>query len=205
MSESDRALDAYLLWEFLKQTVRGALERSPIDRDRILSSMALAKELTAGLSTDEKMKMVRLFSLFSQRARLLKEKRWSLEQYPVSRLGTVLPCVDDLPLEEIVKSFDHVACLAREQFAKAEISSRSVRYIRLLSRIADILQTSPVMVIEPGSEQRRPDVLREKGGESLSVFPAEGYIEDGNHRALALIFADSDRTTIPSCVGRPTT
>ncbi len=195
------ALDAYLLWEFLKQTVRGVLTRSPIDRDAIRKSMALARELTAELSVEEKMKMVRLFSPLSQRARLLEEKRWSLENYPVARLGTVLPCVGDLPLQEIVKSFTDVADYVRKQVVRTDASS-SVQYIRSLARVSDVLETIPIMVIESGNEQRRPDVLKERGRQDLAIFPADGYIEDGNHRALALTLEDPNRTTIPCYIGR---
>lgn len=135
------------------------------------------------------------------RADRLRTKHWTLEEYPVSRLGAVLPWMGDLPIEEIVKSFPAVADFVR-QHATKELASKSVRYICSLSQIADVLETIPIMVIEPGSERRRPDVLKERGREDLSIFPAEGYIEDGNHRALALILADPDRTTIPSYVRR---
>lgn len=195
------ALDSYLLWEFSKKTVQNALETSPVGTEGIVRSMTIARELLAEVSSSAKIKMVRLFSPSTQRARLLEEKRWSLEEYPVSRLGTVLPYVGDLPIEEIVKSFAEVADFVRQQ-AEREPASTSVRYICSLSRIADILPTIPIMVIEPGSEQRRPDVMKERGREDLPIFPAEGYIEDSNHRALALALADLNRTTIQAHVGR---
>jgi len=195
------ALDAYLLWEFSKKTIQNTLETSLVGTEDIVRSMNLAREVLAGLSHGSKLKMVRLFSPSSQRARLLEDKRWSLDEYPVSRLGTVLPCMGDLPIEEIVKSFADVADYVRKQ-AERGSASVSVRYICSLSRIPDILETIPVMVIEPGSEQRRPDVMKECGREDLPIFPSEGYIEDGNHRALALTLADPNRTTIPSYVGR---
>jgi hypothetical protein len=195
------ALDAYLLWEFLKQTIRGTFNRSLIDRDAICNSMAMAKELTAELSVEEKIKMVRLFSPFSQRTRLLQEKRWSLEDYPMSCLGTVLPCVGDLPIEEIVKSFTDVALYVRQQAVRPDTLS-SVEYIRSLARLPDILETIPIMVIEPGSEQRRLDVLKERGREDLTIFPAQGYIEDGNHRALGQVLANDRRKSIFAYVGR---
>jgi len=43
------------------------------------------------------------------------------------------------------------------------------------------------MVIEPGSEQRRPDVVEARGLRNLQTYHAQGYIEDGNHRVLALM------------------
>lgn len=197
----DGALDAYLLWEFSKKTVQNTLETSLAGTEDIVRSMTIARELLAEVSPSAKVKMVRLFSPSSQRARLLEEKRWVLEEYPVSRLGTVLPYMGDLPIEEIVKSFAEVADFVRQQAASGSAST-SVRYICSLSRIPDILQMIPIMVIEPGSEQRRPDVMKERDREDLPIFPAEGYIEDGNHRALALALADPNRTTIPSYVGR---
>lgn len=195
------ALDAYLLWEFLKDTVWGALERSPLDRDRILRSMGLAEGLIAGLSFDVKMKMVQLFSPFSQRVRLLEEKRWSLVDYPVSELGTVIPCVGDLPPEVIQESFISAVEYVSQNL---QSDSMSVRYVRSLSRIADILEKIPVIVIEPGSEQRRLDeMIRVWGQRDWKIHETKGYIEDGNHRTLALALSNSERTSIRCCVGRP--
>jgi len=196
-----RCCSSILLWEFSKKTIQNTLGASPVRTEEIVRSMTVARELLAEVSPSAKIKMVRLFSPSSQRARLLEEKRWALEEYPVFRLGTVLPYVGDLPIEEIVKSFAEVADFVRQQ-AERESASTSVRYICSLSRIADILQTIPVMVIEPGSEQRRPDVMKERGREDLPIFPAEGYIEYGNHRALAQALADPNGTAIPSYVGR---
>jgi hypothetical protein len=195
----DGALDSYLLWEFSRTDIHEGLKRSPIDRNRISGSIALARELIIALSLEVKMKLVA--SQKPLRADKLRTKRWTPEEYPVSRLGTVLPYMGDLPIEEIAKSFVEVADFVRQQ-AERKAALTSVQYICSLSRIADILQTIPVMVIEPGSEQRRPDVIRERCERDLPIFPAEGYIEDGNHRALALVMADSRRQTVPAYVGR---
>ncbi len=173
-------MDAHLLWEFSQRTVQEALGCSPIDRNRIFGSLATAREQIAGLTVEAKLTIME--SQHRVRADRLRTKRWTLEEYPVSRLGTVLPWMGDLPIEEIVKSFAEVAAFVRKQ-AGGGSASTSVRYVCSLSRIADIIQTIPVMVIEPGSEQRRPDVLKERGREELPIFPADGYIEDGNHRA----------------------
>lgn len=197
----DRAVDAYLLWEFSKKTVQGALESSPVKRDDIMRSMNSAREMLAELPQDAKMKMVRLFSPFSQRARLFELKRWSLEAYPVSQLGTVLPCLGDLPPEVIERSFLDVAGYVTEN---ASSDSASIRYIHSLSAITDILETIPVIVAEPGIEQRRLDeMIRVWGNREWKVHPARGYIEDGNHRALALTLANAERSSITSYVGRP--
>lgn len=192
-------MDSYLLWEFSQKTVQEALGCSPFDRNRIIGALAWARESIVGLTVEAKLKLVE--SQHQVRADRLRTKCWTLEEYPVSRLGVVLPWMGDLPVEEIVKSFVEVADFVRQQAASGSAST-SVRYICSLSRIPDILQTIPVMVIEPGSEQRRPDVMKERGREDLPIFPAEGYVEDGNHRALALVLADPNRTTIPSYVGR---
>ena len=201
------ALDAYLLWEFSRKTVQDTLETSPVKTCDIVRSMNLAREVLTGLSHGKvltglshgtKIKMTRLFSPSSQRARLLEEKHWTLEEYPVSQLGTVLPRVGDLPPEVITKSFVAVGGYVRQNL---ESDSSSIKYIRALSSVASILETIPVTVVEPGSEQRRPDVMISTwGNRDWEIYPAKGYIEDGNHRALAL--ADPNRTTIPSYVGR---
>lgn len=194
-------LDDYLTWEFSRKTVQEAMGFSPIPKIQIFCSIALARELITGFSTEVKMKMFELFSPFSQRGRLFKEKMWSLEDYPVSNLGTVLPYAGDLPLEEIVKSFVEVADYVRRS-AETGSSSRSIQYICSLSRITDVLDSLPVIVVEPGRQQRRPDVIETRGGQNLSVFQAEGYIEDGNHRALALMLSSPSRYSIRCWVGR---
>ena len=84
-------LDDYLIWEFSRKTVQEAMDCSPIPKNQTFRSMALAKELIAGFPTEVKMKMLELFSPFSQRGRLFREREWSLEDYSVSNLGTVLP------------------------------------------------------------------------------------------------------------------
>lgn len=45
-------------------------------------------------------------------------------------------------------------------------------------------------------------MLKERGREDLAITPPDGYIEDGNHRALALMFTAPQRNTIPgaACV-----
>jgi hypothetical protein len=197
----DGALDSYLLWVFSQKTVQEALGCSPFDRNRIIGALAWARERIVGLTVEAKLKLVE--SQHQVRADRLRTKCWTLEEYPVSRLGVVLPWMGDLPVEEIVKSFAEVAVFVRQQAASGSAST-SVRYICSLSRIHDLLQVIPIMVIEPGSEQRRPDVLKARGREDLPISPTDGYIEDGNHRALAQAVADPDRTAIQSYVGRTT-
>ena len=193
-------LDSDLLWELLKDTVRGEVKHFPVDRDRIGNSMALARELIAGFSRNEKFKMVQLFSPFSQRARLLEEKQWSLEEYSISDLGTVIPEVGDLPREVIVRSFVEVANYVRQN---AHSNSISIKYIYSLSPLAEVLEEIPIMVVEPGSEQRRVDeMVRVWGQQDWRIHETRGYIEDGNHRALAITLADPNRTTIQAYVSR---
>jgi hypothetical protein len=144
--------------------------------------------------------MVQLFSPFTQRARLLEEKQWSLEDYPLSELGTVIPNLGDLPPEVIIRSFVEVTDYVRQN---SQSNSMSVRYIHSLSPLAEILEEIPIIVIEPGSEQRRPDeMVRVWGQQDWKIHESKGYIEDGNHRALALALADPDRTAIQAYVGR---
>ncbi len=193
------ALDAYLLWEAASKTIHDnrLLEHSPVDQGRISATLASATEQITRLPTETKLNAVAVQA--PHRANLLRAKRWALEQYPVRRLGTVLPYMGDVPIEEIVKSFVEVAGFVERQPAN---SAGSVHYIRALATIPDILEKIPIMVIEPGSQQRRPEVLRERGREDLAITPTDAYIEDGNHRALALMIANPDRTTIPGWVGR---
>ena len=181
-------------------TVRGEVKHFPVDRDRIDSSMALARELIAGFSHNEKLKMVQLFSPFTQRARLLEEKQWTLGEYPVTDLGTVIPNVGDLPPEIIVRSFVEVTDYVRQN---PQSNSISIRYIYSLSPLAEILEEIPIVVIEPGSEQRRADeMVRVWGQQDWKIHESKGYIEDGNHRALALALADPNRATIQGYVGQ---
>lgn len=190
-------MDAYLLWEASNKTIQDTLTHLPVDRNRVSTLLASTAERIAGLPIETKLNCVALQA--QHRANLLRTKRWTLEQYPVLHLGTVLPHMGDLPIEEIVKSFIEVADFVRRQPGN---STGSVRYIRTLATISEILERIPIMVVEPGSQQRRPEVLSQRGIEYLAITPTEGYIEDGNHRALALMLANPQRTIIPSWVGR---
>jgi hypothetical protein len=130
----------------------------------------------------------------------MEEKRWSLGEYPVSELGTVIPNVGDLPPEVIVRSFVEVTDYVRQN---SRSNSISIRYIYSLSPLAEVLEEIPIMVIEPGSEQRRPDeMVRVWGQQDWKIHESKGYIEDGNHRALALALAVPNRTTIQAYIGR---
>ena len=190
-------MDAYLLWEASNKTIQDTLTQLPVDRNRISAILDSTAERIAALPIETKLNCVALQA--PHRANLLQTKHWTLEQYPVLQLGTVLPHMGDLPIEEIVKSFIEVADFVRRQ---PENSTGSVGYIRTLATIPDILERIPIMVVEPASQQRRLEVLSQRGRQDLAIIPTDGYIEDGNHRALALMLAKPECATLTSWVGR---
>ncbi len=197
----EEVINAYLLWELSRKTIRETLQTSPVNLDAITRCTDLAKEALSEVSENGKFKFAKLFSHGDQ-VRLFETMRWTRRDLPISELGTVLPYVGDLPPQVLARSFSDVVKYVRLNLGNMS-KSMSIRYISDLSRIPKILESIPIIVIEPGNLQRRPDVMIQVQSwrPEWPIHQSKAYIEDGNHRALALALSDSQHTSIPCYVG----
>jgi len=116
-------------------------------------------------------------------------------------LGTVLPVCGDLPINIIAGPFSDVVEYVKKRQNEPN-QEKSVRYITSLMKIPNVLMQFPVIVIEPGGLQRNVRVMEDYHGPgNWKIHPTSGYIEDGNHRAVAIAIAH-DLKLIPCYVGR---
>ena len=193
------AILSYLAWEFSKAGVRAALEVS--------YPVALAKRVIefafVGLTEKpfDRISLVRLLSPMSNRAQLFTSLTWTEEDYGVADLGVVLPKCGDLPPEVIVQKLPTVLEYIRANSESGKSGSASVAYISNLAKISEALENVLPLVVEPGRLQRNAEKMREYYGRNFEVDTGSGYIEDGNHRALATILA-TGKESIRAFVGR---
>ena len=201
--DRQRAVDCYLLWEFSKRQIWCLLDSGqPLDvvKDRIEKKvLPQAKARMRSLSLQDKIKHVR--RCFPTRAEYFRRFHWRREDYRIDKLGTVLPECGDFPPQIISKSLRCVVEFVKQSPCE---SLESVRYIRELAKIADLLKKHfPIIIVEPGKLQRSRDKMAKFWGSwDQHVEEMDGYIEDGNHRAIAMIIADESLETLPAFVGK---
>jgi hypothetical protein len=125
-----------------------------------------------------------------------------MKNYRICDLGTVLPVCGDLPLDIITRSLSDVIEYVKKRVNEPN-PEQSVKYIADLMKIPDILTMFQPIVVEPGSLQRNIRVLKTHYGprQYNDVYAGVGYIEDGNHRAIAVAIV-CDTKFISCYVGR---
>lgn len=198
----EEVIDNYLLWELSKPCIRSLISQPHVLRNQIKQIKQDNRNKLQSLTLSQKLNSVKqFFSPRSNRADLLASYSWTKKEYPVRDLGTVLPVCGDLPLEVITQSFPEVIEYVKKKLDEPD-QERSIRYITDLMKIPDILYMFPPMVIEPGSCQRNVNVMKihHKSG-NWNIYSTLGYIEDGNHRAIALVIA-CNLELIPCYVGK---
>ncbi|MDE1852223.1 MAG: hypothetical protein KGI38_00565 [Thaumarchaeota archaeon] len=142
--------------------------------------------------------LVRVLSPQSNRMKLFASLTWTEEEYPIEELGTVLPKCGDIPAEVAAERLPRVVEYVRR---RSPPDSTSAKYILDLAKAGEALERVPPIIVEPGSLQRNGTVMKRYWGKTFEVDPCTGYIEDGNHRAIAMALADN-RAKIRAFVGR---
>jgi len=195
----------YLLWELFKPYIRSLIihPRTPQDRIEQIIQNNRSKLESENLTFHEKLNRVKSFSPRSSRANYFANFSWTRENYQIRDLGTVLPECGDLPLDIITRSFYDVIEYVKKRRDESN-QETSVRYITDLVKIPDVLTMFPPIVVEPGSLQRNIGVMkRHHGSGNWDIHPTLGYIEDGNHRAIAMAVVRNLKS-IPCYVGKLT-
>lgn len=190
----DEVLNNYLIWE-LSQPIIHNLIRTTIS-PKIAAKLKKIEQIIENLSNiidgnlldfSEKINLVKQ-STKSNRPTFFKNYFWTKENYDLTALGTALPKCGDLPLDIITQPFSVVVEYVRKRLERHSCGV-SIRYVADLMKIPSILKKFPPIVIEPGKEQRNKRKMEEYYGQrrKWEVFPGDGYVEDGNHRAIAIV------------------
>jgi len=123
------------------------------------------------------------------RSKVFKEHSWTKETVNVEDLGTTLPRAGDLPPEIITGTLPEVVEFVKN--ADPE-EYQSVRYIKSLSEVPEVLNKFLPWVITPGKRPSKRDRLNRVHGEKdWDIADTCGMINDGNHRAIAKILANN--------------
>ena len=193
----------YLLWELSKPYISSLIMHPTAPQNRIGQIMQNNRSNVEGdiLTFDEKLSLVKFFSPDSNRANYFANFSWTRKSYRIRDLGTVLPVCGDLPLDIITRSLSDVIEYVKKRLDGPN-QEKSVKYIAALMKIPDVLTIFPPIVVEPGNLQRNIRVLKTYHGlGEWDVQPTLGYIEDGNHRAIAVAIV-RDVKSIPCYVGK---
>ncbi|MFB6204466.1 MAG: hypothetical protein ABEJ75_02370 [Candidatus Nanohaloarchaea archaeon] len=200
----EKAIDNYLLWELCKQQdiQKKIMEGSP-DGEELKEIVEKVRQEYQEKDYRFEEKLNRLQELDSNpeyRLEVFKEHSWTKETVKMEKLGTTLPRAGDLPPEVMTGTLPEVV----EWVKKADPEDyRSVKYIRSLSKVPEILNEFPPWVITPGSRSSKRDRMNKvHGEEDWDIEDTWGMINDGNHRTIAKIIANGSEE-IECYVGRP--
>lgn len=183
----DNALTNQLAWQTGKHLLRQFTGTQNAATESLKEGSSELKAWFASeFSTAQKLRIIE--ARHTHRANRLAKCDWELKRYPIDDLGTVLPEMGDLPPEVLTGPLTAVAKYVADQTEKSECSSYSVAYIAELAEFLEIVEQFPPLVIEPGNLQRTQKTMSQHyGPRGWDVDPMAGYIEDGNHRALATV------------------
>jgi hypothetical protein len=210
LSIREEAANGYLKWEWSKPFIRSIIQTTAphqivTKRKRIEQVTELFSVILSGNAFDfnEKIDLVKQSSK-SKRHEFFRSYFWTKENYHLSDLGTVLPECGDLPLHIISQPFSEVIEYVKKRLEEHNWE-QSVKYVADLMKIPDMLRKFPLIVIEPGSQQRSERKMEDYYGKGRrwKVDLCRGYIEDENHRAIAIVLK-YDLESILCYVGRAT-
>lgn len=199
----EEVVNNYLLWESAKLCIRSLVIHPCVSQSKI---KRIIKNIRSGvksnvLAFDDKLNLVRSFSPHSDRVNLFANSSWTRKNHLICDLGTVLPECGDLPPNIITQSLSDVVEYVKKRLDEPH-NEKSVKYIHNLMKIPEILTMFPPIVIKPGNLQRNIKVMEKHyHTRNWNIYPALGYIEDGNHRAIAMTILRNQKS-ISCYVGR---
>lgn len=194
----ETVLNRYLAWQYSKHILRPTLDENP-PLAQLEQGLQDAEEwFDAEYSLESKLELIRM--RHRNRANLFSNCTWRTEEYPVADLGNVLPKTGDLPCEVITHNLLSVSEFVAEELQSGRSRYNSVIGIGRYIQIADLFKRYAPIIIEPSNLQRHETKLP-PGHSELEITPTRGYIEDGNHRALALVL-ETGENSIPCYVGK---
>lgn len=201
----EKAIDNYLLWELCKQQdiQKKIVESSPDGKELKEEIVEKVKReyQEKDYSFEEKLNLLQeLDSNPDYRLEVFKQHSWSKETVKLEGLGTTLPRAGDLPPKVITGTLPEVV----EWVKKADSGEyKSVKYIRSLSEVPEILNEFRPWVVTPGNRPIKRDRMNKVHGEKeWDIQDTWGMINDGNHRTIAKILANYSEE-IECYVGRP--
>lgn len=203
MDYQEQVINNYLLWELSKRLIHFLIRRDLQSQREIKQSVQrvifITDNILKKISLENKLNIVEYFSF--HRANLFRECSWTKKDYRLNNLGTVLPVCGDLPVCVITKALPEVVEYVKERL-KGSNYGISIRYINNLMKIQNILNYFPPIVIEPGNKQRNLNKMKEYYGPgNWNIKQTQAYIEDGNHRAIAMAII-TKHESIPCYVGK---
>jgi hypothetical protein len=201
----EKAIDNYLLWELCKQQdiqkriVGGSPDGEEL-KEEIIEKVKREYQ-KKDYSFEEKVNLLQeLDSNPDYRLEVFKKNSWSKETVKVDDLGTTLPRAGDLPPEVITETLPEVV----EWVKNADPEEyKSVKYIRSLSKVPEILNEFYPWVVNPGNRPSKRDRMNKVHSEKdWKIEDTWGMINDGNHRTIAKIIVN-DSEEIECYVGHP--
>jgi hypothetical protein len=194
MTATEEAIDNYLLWELCKQQdITSGIAKGSADGEELKEEIVerVRKEYREkDYNLEEKKNLLRqLDSNPDYRLELFESCSWKKETVEVEELGTTLPRAGDLPPEVITGTLPEVVEWVKE--ADTE-EYKSVKYIRSLSEVAEVLDEFLPWVVTPGNRTSKRDRMNKVHGEKdWAIEDMWGMINDGNHRTIAKVLADN--------------
>lgn len=199
----EKAIDNYLLWELCKQGgIQEMIMGNSADGGKLKKEIvekAKREYQKKDYSFEKKVNLLQeLDSNPEYRSKVFKKHSWSKETVNVEDLGTTLPRAGDLPPEVITGTLSGVVEFVKN--ADPE-EYQSVRYIRSLSEVPEVLNEFLPWVITLGNRpSKRNRLNRVHGEKNWDIEDTWGMINDGNHRTIAKIIAN-DSEEIECYVG----
>lgn len=207
MSDAEETIDNYLVWELCKQQdIQEVIMEASLDGEELKQEIVgkvrqeyLAKDYDRG----EKIEKIREISGNSEhKTKIFRYCSWEKETVKIEDLGTTLPHAMGLPPEVISGKLPEVVKFVKH--ADPE-EYRSIKYIKSLEQVPEVLNEFSTTVISPGRIIRRQDRMNKAyGDDDWSIEDAWAAVHDGNHRTIAKILAE-DLEEIECYVGRPST
>ena len=201
----EEVVNNYLLWELSKPCIRSLIIHPRTPQERIVQIIQnnRSKLESENLTFHEKLNLVKSFDPRSSRVNYFANFSWTRKNYQIRDLGTALPECGDLPVDIITRSLYDVIEYVKKRRDESN-REESVRYITDLVKIPDVLTMFPPIVVEPGSLQRKIEVMKgHHAPRNLNIHRTLGYIDDGNHRAIAMAVVRNLKS-IPCYVGKLT-
>jgi hypothetical protein len=194
MTATEEAIDNYLLWELCKQQdIQSRIAKGSADGEELKEEIVekVRQEYREkDYSLEEKKNLLRkLDSNPDYRLEVFEGCSWRKETVNVEDLGTTLPRAGDLPPEVITGTLSGVV-----EFVKNADPDeyKSVKYIRSLSEVPEVLDEFLTWVVTPGNRTSKRDRMNKVHGEkNWDIADTWGMINDGNHRTIAKILANN--------------
>lgn len=199
--DNKTVLNNSLTWQFGKKQIRARISNNSQQYGEMLEDLSNLKEWIAEeYDFDQKIYIMKFRN--PNRADLIQECEWSRIKYPIQELGPVVPKFGGFPPEVITKSIPEIVEYIRNQESFEQEVEQSIDLIFQYKKVEQLLSHYPPMVIEPGSKERNLDSMeRCYNHRNWDIVDTKAYIEDGNHRAIAMALTD-DTKKIECFVGQ---